>query len=215
MKAIAIDGPAGSGKSTVARRLATELHMAYLDTGAMYRAMTYYVLTHGIDPADEEAIRAALPNIRLRLRADGIWLNGEDVRVPIRSDEVTREVSVVCSYFDVRQKATQLQRELAAEEPSILDGRDIGTVVLPEACLKIFLTASPEARAWRRLHDEKHHSDMTYEQVFDSLRVRDYKDSHREIAPLRMAEDAILIDSSSMTIDEVVAEIRRLWEVCQ
>lgn len=210
-QAIAIDGPAGSGKSTVAKRLAEELGMMYLDTGAIYRAITLAVLERNISPTDFSKIRELLSEIHLTISDDGISLNGKNVSSLIRSKDVTAAVSDVCSDATVRHFATSIERKIAGERPSILDGRDIGTVVLPDARLKIFLTASPEVRAKRRLHDEKNTSEESYEEILEAIKRRDTIDSTRAVDPLRQAEDAIYLDSSDMSIDQTVEAILDLW----
>ncbi len=211
-RTMAIDGPAGSGKSTVAERLSQELQIAHLDTGAMYRALTLAVLEAGIDPLQEEQVVELLKTVDLEMKPHQIFLNGRDVSKEIRSDEVTATVSVVSGYAEVRKRMVRLQQEIAQQQDVILDGRDIGTVVLPHADLKIYLTATPEVRAKRRLNDPKAHSAMSYEEVLSSIIERDRYDSTRPISPLRPAEDAILLDTSEMTLEDVVHYIRKEWE---
>ncbi|WP_019134391.1 (d)CMP kinase [Kallipyga massiliensis] len=211
-QAIAIDGPSASGKSTIARLLADRLHMDYLDTGAMYRAITLFALESGVDPENEEEVNRLLDRVEITFNDGDILVNGKVCTREIRTDEVTRAVSPVSSYKKVREKMVDQQRKIAGDRPVILDGRDIGTVVLPDALLKIFLTASPEVRAQRRLKDDKSSSTMDYQALLVSIKKRDDFDSHRAISPLRPAEDAILIDSSDMTIDQVLEKIQGLWE---
>ncbi|WP_308540726.1 (d)CMP kinase [uncultured Murdochiella sp.] len=210
-KTIAIDGPSGSGKSSVADRLAEMLQMAHLDTGAMYRAITLDLLEQGIEVNDEKSVEDRLKKLDLRIEKDRVFLGERDVTARVRADDVTQNVSVVSGYRAVREKMVAMQQKIASSADIILDGRDIGTVVLPHADLKIFLTASPEERARRRLQDKKSTSSMAYEEVLLDIRRRDQYDSTRAISPLRQAEDAVCIDSSNMTIDEVVERIIQEW----
>ena len=210
-RTIAIDGPSGSGKSSVADRLADALHMAHLDTGAMYRAITLDLLEQGIDVNDEQAVDERLNQLNLKMEDDRVFLDNRDVTARVRADDVTRNVSVVSGYRAVREKLVAMQQTIAASADVILDGRDIGTVVLPNADLKIFLTAIPEERARRRLQDKKSTSSMAYEEVLADIRRRDQYDSTRAISPLRQAEDAVRIDSSDITIEEVVERIIEEW----
>lgn len=210
-KTIAIDGPSGSGKSSVADRLAETLQMAHLDTGAMYRAITLDLLEQGIEVNEEKSVEERLKKLDLRIEKDRVFLGKRDVTARVRADDVTRNVSVVSGYRAVREKMVAMQQQIASSADIILDGRDIGTVVLPHADLKIFLTASPEERAKRRLQDKKSTSSMAYEEVLADIRRRDQYDSTRAISPLRQAEDAVCIDSSNMTIDEVVERIIQEW----
>lgn len=210
-KTIAIDGPSGSGKSSVADRLAETLQMAHLDTGAMYRAITLDLLEQGIEINEEKSVEERLKKLDLRIEKDRVFLGKRDVTARVRADDVTRNVSVVSGYRAVREKMVAMQQQIASSADIILDGRDIGTVVLPHADLKIFLTASPEERAKRRLQDKKSTSSMAYEEVLADIRRRDQYDSTRAISPLRQAEDAVCIDSSNMTIDEVVERIIQEW----
>ena len=212
---IAIDGPAGSGKSTVAKRLAAELHYIYVDTGAMYRAMALFCIRGGINAADEQAVSAAVSGVNVGIGyADGtqlVYLNGEDVSGLIRTEEVSRTASVISAYGPVREKLLFLQRQLAAEHDVIMDGRDIGTVVLPDAQCKVFLTASVETRAMRRFLEQKEKGmDVTLSDIEADIRVRDERDANRPIAPLRQADDAVLLDTSDLDIDAVTAAIREL-----
>lgn len=209
---IAIDGPAGAGKSTVARRLAQILKFSYLDTGAMYRAVTNYCLENGIDPSDESAVCASLSRIAIDFEQDRIFVNGSDVSEAIRSQAVTADVSVVSSYARVREAMVEKQRDIAARTNSVLDGRDIGTTVLPNATIKFYLDADPEERARRRFEDPKNRSSMTYEEVLADVLRRDHYDSHREISPLRKAADAVLIDSTDMSIEDVVETMKQRFE---
>ncbi len=209
---IAIDGPAGAGKSTIARRVAKELGFIYVDTGAMYRAMALYFLREGISRDNEKAIEAACSRIDISIRyhqgAQQVLLNGEDVSGLIRTEEVSRMTSAVSVYAPVRQKLLELQRQLARTENVIMDGRDIGTCVLPRAQTKIYLTAGSHVRALRRFKELEEKGQMcNLEEIEHDIIERDYRDMHRDIAPLKRAEDAVLIDSSNMTIDQVVDAI--------
>ena len=217
MIAVAIDGPSGAGKSTIARKVAGELGFLYIDTGALYRSIGYYVLKKGGDPEKKEDVEAALPGIRLELRhADGVqrvFLNGEDVSDQIRTPAVSMAASHVSAFPAVRTFLLELQRKMAREHNVIMDGRDIGTVVLPDAELKIFLTATPEDRARRRYEElvEKGEA-VTFDEVLKDVIQRDYNDTHRDIAPLRQAEDAVLADTTGFELPQSVALIRSLVE---
>lgn len=218
-KAIAIDGPSGAGKSTVARFIAAELGFRYIDTGAMYRVCTLNAIRTSVDVNDEAAISGQMDAIDIRLgEEDGlpiIFLNGENVSAAIRSPEVTAKVSTVCKYAAVRSRMVALQRSFAEEGGVVMDGRDIGTNVLPQALLKVFLTASAEERGHRRFTEWQQKgigSEWTEAEVIEDLKRRDYLDSTRELNPLRQAEDAILLDSTGLSVAEVAAEIIRLWE---
>ncbi len=213
---IAIDGPAGAGKSTIAKMVAKEETLIYVDTGAMYRTMALHVLNQNIDCADEEAVSLACGEIEIRLEydADGeeqVFLNGENVSREIRREEVGKMASKVAAYEKIRARLVALQRQMAASQDVIMDGRDIGTVVLPEADLKIFLTASSLVRAKRRYQElcEKG-VDCDLAQIERDIIARDEQDMNREISPLKQAEDAIFLDTSDMSLEEVVREIRRL-----
>ena len=201
---IAIDGPSGAGKSTLARSAAAELGCLYVDTGAIYRTIAYSVMTAGIDPKDGAAVMAALPDLDIRLvhGEDGeqrMLLNGTDVSREIRLPEVSLYASAVSAHPGVRTYLLEMQRQLARENSVIMDGRDIGTVVLPDADVKIFLTASPEARAHRRCRElEQRGTPESYEKVLEEIQQRDYNDTHRAAAPLRPADDAIMIDNTDM-----------------
>lgn len=214
---IAIDGPAGAGKSTIARKVAEELGFVYVDTGAMYRAMAYYFLQHDISSEDQQAVEAACPDIRVTIEyQDGeqqVLLNGENVNAYIRTEQVSLMTSKVSQYPKVREKLVSLQKQLAAEQNVIMDGRDIGTCVLPDADAKIYLTASVKERATRRYKEQVEkgmQADLS--EIEADIEKRDYQDMHREVSPLCQAEDAVLVDSSDMTIREVVAEIIRIFE---
>lgn len=210
---IAIDGPSGAGKSTLARRLATTLHFLYVDTGAIYRTIAYYAYANHLDPADEAAVLAALPNICIELRHDAeglqrMILNGEDVTDAIRLPQISQYASVVSAYPGVRAFLLEMQRDFARKGSVIMDGRDIGTVVLPHADVKIFLTASPEARARRRcLELEQRGTPEPFDQVLSEIQQRDWDDSHRETAPLRQAEDAVVVDTTELNFEESLAAL--------
>ena len=210
---IAVDGPAGTGKSSVSRGLARELHARYLDTGAMYRIVTLAVVRAGVDLADTLSIENAVTDVPLSVGydpdEDKAYLDAEDVSTEIRGDEVTKAVSAVSAVPAVRARLVGLQRELAAGPDNVVvEGRDIGTVVLPDADVKIFLTASAEVRA-RRRHDQNVAAGLTddYEAVLADVKRRDHLDSTREVSPLRAADDALIIDTSEMTESEVVAHL--------
>lgn len=209
---VAIDGPAGAGKSTIAKAIAAKMGYVYVDTGAMYRAMALYFLRASIASNDEEKISSVVDDISVSIKyedgAQHVILNGEDVTGLIRTEEVGNMASASSVYAPVRSKLVALQQELAKTTDVIMDGRDIGTVVLPNADVKIFLTASVECRAKRRF-DELVAKGMEadFDKIAKDIEERDYRDSHREISPLKQAEDAILVDSSDMTIDEVVNTI--------
>ncbi|MBQ9065774.1 MAG: (d)CMP kinase [Blautia sp.] len=212
---IAIDGPAGAGKSTIARKAAEMLGFIYVDTGAMYRAIAYYLLKEGIDPDNTEAIAAACTGADIEIRyEDGeqiVLLNGENVNSYIRTEEVSIMASRSSAVPEVRQHLLELQRSLARTHDTVMDGRDIGTTVLPDASLKIYLTASDEVRADRRYAELKEKGEqVSYEDVLKDIRERDERDMNRSVSPLRRADDAHLIDSSYMTPEEVLLEIMSL-----
>lgn len=213
--AIAIDGPSGAGKSTIARLLAADLRFIYVDTGALYRAVGYTMLQEGIDPADAAAVEERLPELQVELRyVDGVqrvFVNDQDVSDCIRTPEVSMAASAVSALPAVRQFLLQLQRDLAASSNVIMDGRDIGTVVLPDAGLKIFLTASPEERARRRyLELQEKGVDTTLEAVLEDMRQRDHNDSNRAAAPLKAAEDAVMVDTTGCSLEEAVERMKKL-----
>lgn len=212
---VAIDGPAGAGKSTIAKAVAAKKGYVYVDTGAMYRAMALYFLRSGISKDDEAKISASVDDIKVSIKyedgAQHVILNGEDVTGFIRTEEVGNMASATSVYSAVRTKLVALQQELAKTTDVIMDGRDIGTVVLPNADVKVFLTASVECRAKRRFDELKAKGENpNFDQIAKDIEDRDYRDSHREISPLKQADDAILVDSSEMTIDEVVDTIINL-----
>ena len=213
---IAIDGPAGAGKSTIARRVARELGYYYVDTGAIYRTVAYFLDVWGISPKDIDGINRYLDELNIDLYYDDegvqhMIMNGMDVTDDIRSPEISQKASLVSAHAVVREMLLDMQRELARDNDVVMDGRDIGTVVLPNATVKIFLTASPEVRAQRRTDELKARGRKAdYNKILEQIRQRDYQDTHREIAPLKMSRDSVKVDSSEMTIDEVVAAIREI-----
>lgn len=206
MKAIAIDGPSGAGKSTMAKKLAQELAFVYVDTGALYRAIGLHILSHKADAEDERSVSSFLPGLSIDLKYDQgvqkVLLNGRDVSDEIRTPEVSMAASAVSAHPPVREFLLLLQRRIAETNDVVMDGRDIGTVVLPKADIKIFLTASPEDRARRRyeeLSEKGIHAD--YNEVLEDMKTRDYNDSHRIAAPLRPAADAILVDTTGNELE--------------
>ncbi len=214
---IAIDGPAGAGKSTIAKKLAADLGYIYVDTGAMYRAMAYYFLQNDIDAKDEEAIANACPNVDVTIRYENgeqqVLLNGENVNGVIRNEAVGNMASATSVYPVVRTKLVELQRQLAAKENVIMDGRDIGTVVLPNANVKIYLTASSRVRAKRRFEELSAKGvSCDLEEIENDIIDRDYRDMHRETSPLKQAEDAVLLDSSELDIQGVVDAMKKIIE---
>ncbi len=214
---IAIDGPVGAGKSSIADQVAKRLSILHLDTGAMYRTLALHVLRSGIDPSDEEAVSACCERAQVAVRYEGgeqrTLLEGEDVTGLIRTGEVSTAASRVSRYPAVRRRMVRAQQELAAQADMLIDGRDIGTRVLPEAPVKIYLTATPEERARRRYLQQTARGDETpYEQVLRELNERDRQDMTRETDPLRQAEDAVLVDSTKMTEQQVVERIVSIVE---
>ncbi|MDY3827088.1 MAG: (d)CMP kinase [Lachnospiraceae bacterium] len=212
---IAIDGPAGAGKSTIAKLVAKKRGYIYVDTGAMYRAMALYLLRTGVDISDRAAIAKACQNADISIAYQKgeqvVLLNGENVNAYLRTEEVGNMASVSSAVPEVRKKLVELQQELAAKEDVVMDGRDIGTVVLPNADVKVYLTASTHTRAMRRfleLQEKGQVADL--EKIAADIADRDYRDMHRETSPLRQAEDAVLVDSSEMTIEQVVERILSL-----
>ncbi len=212
---VAIDGPAGAGKSTIARAAAKALGFIYVDTGALYRAVGLYALRAGIKPGDAAAVGAALENIKVELSfingEQSVLLNDEDVSSQIRTPEASMAASDVSAIPAVRAFLFDLQRDIAKKNNCIMDGRDIGTVVLPHAQIKIFLTASPEIRAKRR-YDELIAKGETVEfkDVLEDLIKRDYNDSHREVAPLKPAEDGVILDTSGLSLEEAIESAIRI-----
>ncbi len=205
---VAVDGPSGAGKSTLAKAVAAELGIVYVDTGAIYRTIGYYVFAKNIDPKDAPAVIAILPELDIQMRYgdDGLqrmYLNGEDVTTQIRLPEISMYASAVSAIPEVRTFLLEMQRELARTSSVIMDGRDIGTVVLPDAQVKIFLTAAAEVRAQRRVKElAERGTPQPFEDVLRDIQERDWNDSHRAAAPLRQAEDAILVDTSDLTFEE-------------
>lgn len=213
---IAIDGPAGAGKSTIARAVAKELGYVYVDTGAMYRAVGYYCLKKQIPLREEGLVSESMSELSIRIAYDAegvqqVYLNGENVSTAIRGQEVGEAASTVSQYQPVRDKLVSMQQQIARESSVVMDGRDIGTKVLPSANVKIYLTASAEVRAMRRYKEllEKG-KPASYEEVLKEVSERDYRDMHRENSPLCQAEDAILLDSSELNIDETIDKILEL-----
>lgn len=206
--AVAIDGPSGAGKSTLARAVAGRLGYVYVDTGAIYRTIGYHIWKAGVDPTDGAAVAAELPKLRVELRYgdDGLqrmYLNGQDVSDAIRLPEVSRYASDVSAHPAVRSYLLEMQRDLARTHSVVMDGRDIGTVVLPDAQVKVFLTASPEARAQRRMRElEQRGTPQPFAQVLEEIQQRDYNDTHRAAAPLRQAADAVALDTTELNFQE-------------
>lgn len=208
---IAIDGPSGVGKSTIADQVAESLHMVHLDTGAMYRCVAYYLVSHQIDLSDSQALDQALDSIHISFQGKQVFLNDVDVSKEIRTNEISMFTSKVATNPSVRKKMVTLQQEVAKDKGYILDGRDICTVVLPDAEVKIYMDASAKARAERRYKEYISQGiQADYETIYQDIVARDYQDSHREISPLVQAKDAIRIDTSNLTIDEVVKEVLEL-----
>jgi len=209
---IAIDGPAAAGKSTIAKKVAKILDITYIDTGAMYRAFTYAVIKAGLNPEDEKASCSLIGKVDIELKENGIVLcNGEDVTKVIREPIVSGNVSYIASYKDIRLELVELQRKMAGTKSVIMDGRDIGTYVLPNADVKIYQIASVECRAQRR-YDENLTKGIptSLEDVIEDVKKRDYIDSHRSFAPLKPADDSVELDTSDLNIEEVVAEVLRI-----
>jgi len=214
---VALDGPSGAGKSTIAKAVAKKLEYVYVDTGALYRTIAYYVISGGIDVKDEAAVVSCLDKIKIELKyiggAQHVMLGTEDVSDKIRTPEISMGASAVSAIPKVREFLFGLQQDIAKHNNIIMDGRDIGTVVLPNAQVKIFLTAAAEERANRRFKELQEKGDpSTYEQVLEDIKQRDYNDTHRDIAPLKKADDAIEVDSTNMTLDEVISTIVKIIE---
>lgn len=212
---IAIDGPAGAGKSSLAKGLARCLGYTYIDTGALYRSVAYEVLCRNISPNDVEQIKQILPEVNVSFRhVDGVqrvFVNGEDVSEKIRTNEISSAASIVSAIPEVRSFLLDLQRNIAKEQNIVMDGRDIGTVVLPDAAVKIFLTASAQDRAKRRFEEQKdtEHA-VSYEEILNSMLERDKNDSERDIAPLKPAADAILLDNSGFQPNETLDSVLKI-----
>lgn len=210
---VAIDGPAGAGKSTIAKLISREMGYIYVDTGAMYRAMAVYFSKNKVNPEDESAINEAVKNVDIKIEYQNgeqqVVLNGENVTGLLRTEETGNMASKTSKYKEVRSKLVELQRELAKTTDVVMDGRDIGTTVLPDAFVKIYLTASSDARAKRRYDElvaKGEQCDLSA--IKEDIEKRDYQDMHREISPLKQAEDAVLLDTSDMNIEQVVAAMR-------
>ena len=215
---IAIDGPAGAGKSTIARRLASELGYRYVDTGAIYRTVAYFMDLWGVSPKDVDGVNRYIDELTVAIEYDEdglqhMLMNGMDVTSDIRTPDISQKASLISAHAVVREMLLDMQRELAEQYDVVMDGRDIGTVVLPKATVKIFLTASPEVRARRRCNElTARGQKASIEKVLKDIQQRDYQDTHREIAPLKMARDSVKLDTSDMTVDEVIAAMKAIVE---
>lgn len=214
--AIAIDGPAGAGKSTIARRLAAELGYCYVDTGAIYRTVAYFLDLLGISPKDADGVARYLDELTVGVTYDEegkqhMIMNGMDVTGDIRTPDLSQKASLVSAHAIVRELLLDMQREMAERHNVIMDGRDIGTVVLPKATVKIFLTATPEVRAKRRTDELIAKGQKAdYNKILKDIQQRDYQDTHREIAPLKMARDSVKLDTSELDIDGVIAAMKEI-----
>lgn len=215
---VAIDGPAGAGKSTIARRLAGELGFRYVDTGAIYRTVAYFMDLWGVSPKDVDGVNRYIDELTVGIEYDDegvqhMFMNGMDVTGDIRTPEISQKASLISAHAVVRDVLLDMQRNMAEEYDVVMDGRDIGSVVLPKATVKIFLTASPEVRARRRYQEllEKGQK-ASYEQVLKDVQQRDYQDTHRDIAPLKMCRDSVKVDTSEMDLEQSVAAIRKIVE---
>ena len=210
---VAIDGPAGAGKSTIARRLAADLGFRYVDTGAIYRTVAYFMDLWGVSPKDVDGVNRYIDELTIGIEYDDqglqhMIMNGMDVTEDIRTQEISQKASLVSAHAVVREVLLDMQRQLAREHNVVMDGRDIGSVVLPKATVKIFLTASPEVRADRRCKElQEKGQKAQYNQVFKEIQQRDYQDTHRDIAPLKMCRDSIKVDTTDMTMEEAIAVI--------
>ena len=213
---IAIDGPAGAGKSTIAKRLAKELGYYYVDTGAIYRTVAYFLDLWGVSPKDIDGVNRYNDELTIGIEYDEegtqhMIMNGMDVTGDIRTQEISQKASLVSAHPCVREMLLDMQRDVAKQHNVIMDGRDIGTVVLPKANVKIFLTAAPEVRAKRRTDELAAKGQKAdYNKILKEIQQRDYQDTHREIAPLKMARDSVKVDTSELDIDQVVAEIKAI-----
>ena len=213
---VAVDGPSGAGKSTLAKAIAAKLHILYVDTGAIYRTIGCYARRQGVDAADTQAVIALLPQVKIGMRYDDqglqhMLLQGEDVTEEIRLPEISLYASAVSAIPEVRAFLLEMQRDFARRSSVIMDGRDIGTVVLPDATVKIFLTAAPEARARRRwLEYQQKGMEVAFEDVLADVKQRDYQDTHRAAAPLKQAEDAVLLDTSDLNFEQSLAAMKKI-----
>ena len=213
---IAIDGPAGAGKSTIAKKLAAELGYHYVDTGAIYRTVAYFMDLLGVSPKDVDGVERYIDELTIEIEYDEegkqhMIMNGMDVSDDIRTQDIAQKASLVSAHAVVREVLLDMQRDMAKAYDVIMDGRDIGTVVLPKASVKIFLTATPEVRAQRRCDELIAKGQKAkYDTILKEIKQRDYQDTHREIAPLKLARDSIKVDTSEMDIDQVVAHIRAI-----
>ena len=213
---VAIDGPAGAGKSTIARRLAAELGYRYVDTGAIYRTVAYFMDLWGVSPKDVDGVTRYIDELPVEIEYDEdglqhMMMNGMDVTKDIRTPDISQKASLISAHACVRDMLLDMQRELAEQNNVVMDGRDIGTVVLPHATVKIFLTASPEVRAKRRCDElSAKGQKVDYNKVLKDIQQRDYQDTHREIAPLKMSRDSIKVDTSDMTIEEVLEKLKEI-----
>ena len=213
---IAIDGPAGAGKSTIAKKLAAELGYHYVDTGAIYRTVAYFMDLLGVSPKDVDGVERYIDELTIEIEYDEdgkqhMIMNGMDVTDDIRTQDISQKASLVSAHAVVREVLLDMQRDMAKNYDVIMDGRDIGTVVLPKASVKIFLTATPEVRAQRRCDELIAKGQKAkYETILKEIKQRDYQDTHREIAPLKLARDSIKVDTSEMDIDQVVEHIRSI-----
>ena len=213
---VAIDGPAGAGKSTIARRLAAELGYRYVDTGAIYRTVAYFMDLWGVSPKDVDGVNRYIDELTVEIEYDEdglqhMFMNGMDVTKDIRTQDISQKASLISAHACVRDMLLDMQRELAEQNNVVMDGRDIGTVVLPRATVKIFLTASPEVRAKRRCDElSAKGQKVDYNKVLKDIQQRDYQDTHREIAPLKMSRDSIKVDTSDMTIEEVLEKLKEI-----
>ena len=213
---IAIDGPAGAGKSTVARRLAKELGYQYVDTGAIYRTVAYFLDLWGVSPKDIDGVTRYIDELTIQIEYDEegtqhMMMNGMDVTADIRTQDISQKASLVSAHAVVRDMLLDMQRDVAKKYNVIMDGRDIGTVVLPRADVKIFLTASPEVRAKRRTEELLAKGQKAnYSQILREIQQRDYQDTHREVAPLKLARDSVKVDTSDMDIEQVIGQIKTI-----
>lgn len=213
---IAIDGPAGAGKSTIARRLAQEMGYRYVDTGAIYRTVAYFMDLWGVSPKDTDGVNRYIDELTVNIEYDDegaqhMIMNGMDVTADIRTPEISQKASLIAAQPVVREALLDMQREAARQYDVVMDGRDIGSVVLPKATVKIFLTASAEVRAHRRCKElQEKGQKVDYDQILKDIRQRDYQDTHRDIAPLKMTRDSVKLDTSDMTIDQVIAAMQKI-----